>query len=276
MKAAIHINNLEHQRTHGAAMKVGLERHGIDVEYAAYDNPVACDFAVVWGAPSKHPRVRDAVPNLLVMEAGHLSGHAKTRLDYTSCGWNGLARRGKYPQVDDGGERWRKYWGHLMRPWHRIRGSYALIFGQVEGDAALQGLDMRKWSQKIADDLVAKGYRVRYRPHPVTLLRDGDDWTPEGARLSRSTLEDDIHGAIVAVSYNSTAGVESVLGGVPTVTMDEGAMAWPVTTHSLAEDRITPDRADWAYRLAWCQWTLQEIAAGVAWEYLQMAMNPSN
>jgi hypothetical protein len=31
---------------------------------------------------------------------------------------------------------------------------------------------------------------------------------------------------------------------------------------------VTPDRFAWAHSLAWCQWTLPEIAGGVFWEHV--------
>lgn len=273
MRAVIHLNSLAHQQTHGGAMKSGLEAHGIHVDFAAYDKPVPCDFAVVWGAPSRHPHVAQSNKNILVMEAGHLGGRAKTRLEYTSCGWNGLARRGKYPEIEDGGERWRKYWGHLMQEWKQERGSYALLFGQVKGDAAINGISLHPWMTDLTQQLAHRGYSVRYRPHPVTLWRDKNEWHPVGSRLSRSGLEEDIQGATICLTYNSTAAVESVLAGVPTITYDEGAMAWPVTTHTLGPEPIRPDRTEWAHKLAWCQWTLEEITSGVAWDYLRRVVN---
>ena len=69
----------------------------------------------------------------------------------------------------------------------------------------------------------------------------------------------------MVVTFNSNTGVEGVLAGVPTVTMDEGAMAYPVTGHKLV-DIVTPDRMAWAYALAWKQWRMEEMFSGVCWD----------
>jgi hypothetical protein len=253
MRAVIHVNQAGHQQQAGAAMKAGLARHRIAVSVGDYDNPEPCDFAVIWGAPAKHPRITQSAPHMLVMERGHLPD----RMIYTSCGWDGLARRGRYPLATDWGMRWRPRWGDLMRPWRGTTG-YALIIGQVEGDAALAGLGMQRWVKEQTDDLRAAGWDVRFRPHPLV------------ARPERS-LEADLTGAALCVTYNSTAGVEAVLAGVPTVTLDEGAMAWEVTSHAVPEI-VRPAREAWAHALAWTSYTLEEVAAGLAWEHLAPVM----
>ncbi len=265
MKVAIHVNNAAHQRTHGAAMKAGLERHGIAVEFAPFNEPQPCDVAVIWGW--KQPLVTASAPATLVMERGHL----QDRMAYTSCGWNGLAGRGSYPDAPDAGARWRERFAHLLKPWkpEPQAETYALLLGQVPGDAALYGLDLDAWAQRTCDALLASGRMVRYRPHPL-VLRCGDVRCPAGALGSAASLDEDLAGAALAVTFNSTAGVEAVLAGVPTVALDAGAMAWPVTTHDLANVQ-RPDREPWAHRLAWCQWTIEELASGLAWEHLAAA-----
>ena len=273
MKAVIHVNNFEHQKTHGAAMKSGLERHGIEVSWAGFDEPAPCDFAVIWGSPFKHPRVKEATPRLLVMEAGHIGGRDLTRLTYTSCGWNGLQRRGRYPKVEDGGQRWKALYADFMEPWRIQTEGYALLLGQVPGDFSLYGLPsgFQSWAQAQTNMLRTLGYDVVFRPHPLC-RKLGHLTTPDGAEESNGTLAEDLAGASFAVAFNSTSSVESVLAGVPTVTLDEGAMAWDVTSHQLSTDRVQPDRHAWAHWLAYTQWRLDELSSGFAWEHIHTAM----
>jgi hypothetical protein len=80
------------------------------------------------------------------------------------------------------------------------------------------------------------------------------------------SLEADLSGAAIVVTWNSNSGLDAVINGVPTVTMDKGAMAWDVTGHSLGEVPPTPDRTAWCHALAWKQWSKGEMVSGECWE----------
>jgi hypothetical protein len=243
----VHAGHHEHQQVAAKHMVAGLERHGLTVRWNEHR---PCDVAIVWGGKQRE-RVVGEAGHVLVMERGHVGD----RMAMTSCGWDGLGRRGHYPRATDGGARWRARYHALMAPWTE-RVGYVLVIGQVDGDAALGGLDVARWRVEIEQALVARGHVPKFRPHPVM------------ARPRRS-LAEDLSGAELCVTYNSTTGVEAVLAGVPTVTLDPGAMAWPVTVHELEAPPLRPDRTAWAADLAWTQWTLEEIANGDAWAALE-------
>lgn len=259
MKVVLHVNNAAHQREHCAAMESGLKRHGIDVSYAPYNSPRACDVAVVWGW--RQTAVIKAGAPLLVMERGHV----QPRMEYTSVGWGGLGRRATYAKAADGGERWDRLFGHHMQDW-RPEGEFVVVCGQVPGDAAIHGLDLQDWaSRMVREAREAFGRPVLFRPHPLCVRR-AQMWCPDGAEMSIAPLADDLARAFRFVTYNSTVGVETVLGGVPTITMDEGAMAWPVAAHGFEMAPYRPDRMAWSHDLAWTNFSLDEISSGFAWE----------
>jgi len=275
LKAAISVNHSSHQREHGEAIKNGLERHGIKTGFIQDNSPYEdADFHVVWSIKKLAVmdwRRRTGKP-VLIMERGHVGD----RMKYTSCGWNGLGHRGIYPKAVDGGERWRKQYSDLMRPW-RKPGDYVLLIGQVPTDSALDGLKigLNRWAQNVTNQLLAMGHKVVYRPHPWTIANGYDSRGPKGSSPSKGTLEEDLRSALICVTYNSTAGVESVLLGVSTITLDEGAMAWPVSSHALVDPITQPDREVWAHDLAWTQWTLEDMRSGYAWEYLKCVVETS-
>lgn len=286
MKIVLHVNHAEHQKQHAGWMAEGLGRHGVETAFAAFDCPAPCDAAVVWGA-RQHKVLASGVP-VLVMERGHL----QPRMEWTSCGWGGLGNRAVYaaPPAADPGARWETWFSHHLKPWRpSIRssgstqdervfyGTHVVVFGQVEGDASLYGLreGFKSWATRTAAR-AAEAYRlpVIYRPHPLT-VRQFDNWHPEGTELSTGDLGADLDRAAVAITYNSTAGVECVLAGVPTVVMDIGGMAWPVAGHAIGgppPDVLCVDRTAWAHRLAWTQFTEDEIRGGLAWEHLGPVM----
>jgi hypothetical protein len=194
--------------------------------------------------------------------------HLPPRMEWTSCGFNGLGNRGTYAKVEDGGARWRQHFGHLEQPW-TDRDGYTLICGQVAGDAAICGCDFRKWAQAAADTALAAGRDVVYRPHPFAYKHQHDRWHPKGSRFSVAPLAEDLAGACQVVTYNSTAGVETVLAGVPTVATDQGAMAWPMATHAVSDALARPDRTAWMQGLAWTGFKPREIESGFMWEHLK-------
>jgi hypothetical protein len=270
MKIVLHYQpGLKHQEQHARLMSKGMRRHGEDTAFAANDKPVAADLVVVWGWRQRiviEAAQARGTP-ILVMERGHL----QPRMEWVSCGFGGIGHRAIYPKAADGGRRWERHFSRHLQPW-RNGGSFALVCGQLPGDAALGGTDVHRWVQDTVDALAAKDIAVRFRPHP---LRDriGDAWDPVNAEISSSSLAEDLAGADFVVTYNSTSGVESVLAGKPTITCDVGSMAWPVTTHALDEPRAMPDRSGWCHDLAWTQWQADEIGKGTAWEALRSCIS---
>lgn len=79
-------------------------------------------------------------------------------------------------------------------------------------------------------------------------------------------LSHDLKHAWALVTHSSTAAVEAVRLGIP-VFVHELSAAIPVGNLDLAdlEDPIMPTRHRWWQSLMWQQFTLQEMAAGIAW-----------
>lgn len=196
----------------------------------------------------------------------HSASYNAEDLPWISLGWDGLGGRAHIPECQDDGERWERHHGHLMQPWRCGAAGNALIMGQVSGDASVSHIDFRDWRKQIALVLSADGYRVFYRPHPISLAR-GDRSHPPYAPLTPhgASLQDDLASACLVATYNSGAAVDAVLAGVSTIAQDRGSMAWDVTSHRLDEHLIMPDRDPWAHRLAWCQWTVEELERGDFW-----------
>lgn len=272
MKVTIFFNeSAQHQKAHAYAMSLGLSKHGIRSSFS-YQKvlPTACDVAVVWGyKPLPFIRRLEAQGSrLLLMERGYFPD----RMLWTVLSWDGLNNRGKLPECLDQGQRLESNWPNIIKPWNE-GGHYVLVCGQLPGDAALQGMNIDRWARGVTDILVKQhGKSVRYRPHPW-LGSIQRTVCPVGAELSvNSSLEQDLAGAEFCVTFNSNSGVDSILAGVPTVTLDKGAMSWSVASHALSEPLVKPDRYAWANKLAWCQWKMSEIAGGDAWAVLREIM----
>lgn len=259
MKVAIVANpTAQHQRSHAAAMAEGLKRHGIDAPIQRSHERISAGVVVCWGWRMGLLMQR-AARDVLVMERGYLGD----RFAWTSLGWNGLNGRARFVTPEDGGARFRRQF--RLAPW-RAGGDYVLIAGQVPGDMALGGRDLAPWYAEAARDAArAYGLPVRFRPHPEAARLGRRPPAVPGASAATGTLAEALAAAAVLVTWNSNTAVDAVVAGVPAVAAERGSMAWPVAGHAIG-DRVTPDREDWAARLAWCQWSLDEIRDGRAWE----------
>lgn len=267
MRAAVY-QSLRGINGHATAMIHGLHRQGIVVSAFSHLPDLDADFAVCWGWRIGR-RIRESGFDkpILVMERGYLGDRMNV---WTSLGWDGLNGRARFPEPQDGGQRFWSNHGHLAKEWEHLEG-YFLIAGQVLGDQSLNGVDYLEWLADTIEELDRIGIDVRFRPHPEAERR-GQVFPVPSYMVSTGTLEQDLSEAACVIAYNSNATVDAVLAGIPAITVDEGAMAWEITSHQVSQPLVTPDRNEWFRRMAWTQWTLREITSGEAWEAVKTAM----
>lgn len=253
-----------HQCAHARALQRGLTRHGLNAPVVNDEKLARSAVVACWGWRIG-ARLRALGKRVLVMERGYLGD----RFSWTSLGWNGLNGRATFHARDDGGERFRRHFGGLLRPW-RSGGEYVLLIQQVAGDASLAGQDLGPWYRATARKAAeAFGLPVRFRMHPEALKRGaGRLPAPAGTTLIAGELAENLARAAVVITWNSNAGVDAAMAGRPVIAFDAGSMAWPVAGHELAPPP-TPDREPWGARLAWAQWRLDEIESGEAWELVR-------
>lgn len=275
MRVAVELPPTSHSTPFLSALMKGIAAAGDTVFYGRPGITQDFDVAVCWGwRRAKRWRKLSPSKSVLVMERGYVGD----RFHWCSLGWNGLNGRAVFPKPPIGFldplDRWLTAIAPsepLMQPWKPLtyKGvhiawdeQYALILGQVQNDQACIGVNLpyqyRMWKRLLEQ----RGHTVKFRPHPHALGQGtGVPW----GSYTRGTLAEDLAGAKFTVSWNSNASVDSVLAGVPSVTFDEGAMAWPVTSHDLTNPVTMPCRTEWAAQLAWCQWQPSELVDGTAW-----------
>lgn len=171
--------------------------------------------------------------------------------------------------------------GVQLQP-RRRGGSYVLIAGSSEKFHAAHDLphptdwarDILKQIRRHTDELVIYRPKQSWRAaEPIAgAVFDHGQKTPFGSVLQ---------GARVVVTYGSIASVDSVVAGIPCITIGN-APARPVCSTDIADimdpkwpkDRL---RRRWAANLSHCHWTPEEIRNGNAWagfkEQLKLAQN---
>lgn len=246
----------------------GFQRHGITPRVLQRVEP--CDLAVIWGYQwiRKVGRCR----RTLVFERGYVGNRRR----YVSAGYDGLNGFADFRNKDMPGDRWQKFFSSYLKPWREDSTGYVLVAGQVPGDMSLRGLDPHAWCLSVAERVAAAGHDVAIRWHPKSPAKP-----PKTAFrvLPATSLSEALAGASYLVTYNSNAAVDAVLAGTPTVTLDEGSMAYEVTGHDPIVMPPKPDRTQWVYNLAFAQWQtdtrrgrVNEIATGEAWAHLAGGM----
>jgi hypothetical protein len=252
------VPDLTHQVYFATALAQGLRAHGIEPRILCAGDTPQTEIVACWGW-RVGSALRAAGHRVLVGERGYIGD----RFARTSLAWNGLNGRVFAPAGDR--QRFAQHFPAALRPW-RPDGEYALIVGQVPGDAALLGRDLQGWYECMAR---AFPVPARFRSHPDA----GGAAVVDGAERLIGSLEDALSRARVVVTWNSNVGVDAVLAGKPTIAFDCGSMAWPVAAHHAYIVDVEPDRERWAAELAWRQWTANELRNGTAWAHVRQAID---
>ena len=231
--------------------------------------PMLSRACVIWGTRYL-PSMRE-YPTKIIMEAGYYGSReldANGVLPFYSLGLGGLNGRADFNNQNSPSDRWVVH-GVKREAWRdRGQGHYTLVMGQVPGDMATNGIDLRFWYDQIIDEIKQHtDGPVCFRPHPKARQHGP---TTGKAEILGGSLEEALQNAGFVVTYNSNSGVDAALAGVPVYAADEGSMAWPIAAHTLGElfDFDFKDRSQWLYDLAYTQWTANELADGTAWKHL--------
>ena len=254
---------------HRDVLEAFAEGSKADIRYLGEPEP--CDVAVIFGwlkdkTPAKKAMKLAAIDsargsqNTIVLEEGFIE-----RGKYYSAGIGGITMRSSLAdqRVKPGRAR---ACGFSYQPWKctdKIR--KVLVIGQVPWDCTVQHTDHLAWCIGVYGNLVASGFEVRFRPHPLVkpAVYKMDAFMD---RANRS-LDADLAWADACVTFNSTTGVDAVLAGIPTIAEDSGSMLWgKVASPSrlMVSDPLLLSRGSWLDWIAGCQYSLHEMRSGLA------------
>lgn len=255
-----------HSYKYEDAFAKGLVQYDIYAEkYKPGDRPLDINLGVVWGVNNRS-LIEHFIKNhidYLVLERGYIGD----RMEYTSCGFNGLNGRADFvsKNVDD------KRIYHIERyiqPPRKSRGEYILINGQIASDASVKAIGFNKWLQETHSSIAKiTDRKVYYRPHPL----DVEPFIPDGLDVIDGNLQDAMGNAHCVVTLNSNSAVDATVAGIPSITMDKGSMAYKVTKHQISDiiNCKVLHRNNWLREMSYCQWTINEMRSGQAWNHLR-------
>lgn len=221
MGVLIHAGQIPWHMPFAQKMQAGLKRIGIDAGITSNRERVS-DVAILLGTTLW--RQVEATGRYLLVDRCSFGDTNQ----WVSLVWDGHGRRGNHRVPEDLGSRWESL-GFELRGWQD--GSRVVLCGQTEPYSP-------HWER--IEDWYATVDATHFRPHPA-----GSN--PTGLPVTRSW--DDCG---LAVTLNSSVGVDALFNGVRCRADDEGSMAWGVD-----------DREAWVRWLAWTQWHHDEVAAGI-------------
>lgn len=246
-------NIVLHQSAHyrREVFAAGLRRHGYIPINDRNRSPGPNDLLVIWNRNPQHERLAQAYEQagakVIVTENGYLGKTKALALNHhggAGC-WH-VGDEDRFSQL-----------GIELQPW-RKDGDFVLVLPQRS--IGEPGVAMpRNWERQVLDRLPRITKRpIRLRKHP--------------GKYPETTVEQDLKGAWAAVTWASGAGVKSIVAGVPVfhdlrkwIGAPAASGVWDI------ENPIMGNRMPMLHRLAWAQWTWDEIESGQAFGYLLTA-----
>jgi len=176
--------------------------------------------------------------------------------------------------------------------WKNNPNGHILVLLQLPNDASLRGANIYSWAEYAIKEIRTKSQKkIVIRPHPLAPLRSGEEFYDFFFRLhkekisniefsdpSQKSLAEDLNGAYCSVAYSSGSSIDSVINGIPAITCDAGNFMYDISTHFPDEIEhlrlASPQEVDKLLtKLAYYQWTENEIHSGQVWDHLLPIIN---
>lgn len=191
---------------------------------------------------------------------------------YFAVGFDGTKGYGSYYNEASPPDRWQQL-GISLKPW-RTCGEHVLILGQMRFSASTYHLDILNWYGIVARQIREICDRpIVLRAHPNQTLLPSIEVADFQIRTNQELgdITADLDNAWCVVTRTSNGAVDAVVHGIPVITEDPFCMAHAVAEHNiqnLTNPRL-PARESWLQNLAYAQWNVDEMAAGLTWRHLR-------
>ena len=255
------------------------------------------DLAVIFGSAKDrenlHHTVRTSVinnaRNYIVIETPLLnrtvvkaSNHSFYRI-----GLNGfLSDSGEFNNADSSASR-QGLFNVTPKPFKDHSTGSILVLLQLPGDASLRESNHGEWLLETIESIREKTDReIIVRFHPGMSEKGHENFFKDIGKIvfmnyknivwsdgKSSSLAQDFEKTGVCVTYSSGSAIDSVIAGVPTITIDAGNFAYPISSKTL-DDLDSPyiptdqERQQWINNLSYCQWSREEMSRGDAFRHI--------
>ena len=211
---------------------------------------------------------------VVVLEVGGIK-----RNETFKVGINGVNREADFANQTFDGERWKKL-NIELKPW-RSTGDTIIICGQHHRSHQWRNNPtMNLWFEQQINEIRKHTDRpIVIRPHPrnptgfdiskwknVTKVLPQRDYNT----VDDTDFKEKLKQAWAVVNYSSNPAMMSVFNGIP-VFVSEQSLCYDVGNTSLSNinNPAMPDRSNWANKLAYTEWTTEEIKQGLPWQRIK-------
>lgn len=273
MKAVFFAADKDRERRLAEALADGLRVHGDRLKVRGAGPPWTLDADVVcaFGVKSQdllHRCWRHGVHSVL-FDKGYTRGTRHLRAAVDSIHPLDAFQVGRPPN------RWESL-GIDLRP--RSQGQRIIFAGSsAKFHRAVKLPEPTDYAEQVVRKLRHRTTReIVYRPKPS--WRDAEP--VDGATFQQGgTLAALLSDAHLLATWGSSAAVDAIIAGVPVLALGE-TIARPVAETSIkrVEAPFFPNdeqRHQWACDLAYCQWSLDELRSGEAWQHIRPVIWPA-
>lgn len=150
-----------------------------------------------------------------------------------------------------------------------LRGEHILVAGMSDKGARFEGYAPNGWETEIVKKLRKVTDRpIVYRPKPS--WRNAGTIRGTEHSSSMEPLEKALRKCHAVVTHHSNVAIDGLLAGVPAFCWDGLGLPMALQDLSKIEEPYYPQGRDqWAADIAWCQWSVKEMASGACWRYLK-------
>lgn len=257
------------------AFSQGCQQLGHEVVYNNMDADVAVIWSVLWhGRMASNKRVWDTYRSknkpVIVLEVGALHRNIMWKV-----GINGINREANFGEKENTSDRADSL-GLKLKPWNSDPNGDIVICTQHDKSHQWRAMPpITNWVLSTIEDI--RKYtdrRIILRPHPRCKLNGiqhefNNVYLKQPTAIQGTYDDFDLYfdGVYAVVNVSSNPATQAILNGIPAF-VDAPSLAYDVSNdihfmHDI-ETPLRPDRQQWLNDLAYTEWSVPEIAQGVA------------
>lgn len=243
------------------------------IDQALYAGPeaLAAKVAVFYGLEGNLPRIFNdytALGRAVYVDLGYWGRREGGRWSgYHKISVNARHPVGYYRQPSHPNDRVQRF-GVVPAKWRRS-GEFILLAGMGDKGAYAEGHDPEAWERwAIAEIQRYTDRRILYRAKPSWKTAKpiaGTVWSDP-----KVPVENELARSWAVVTHHSNVAVDAILAGVPAFCWGGVAREMSLQDLSRIEDPYyPPGRKQWAADIAYTQWSVDEMRAGLPWVHLK-------